>query len=47
MFAFIEFIRSFVCDMKRPSVKQSMKRKWAQIWQKESSLANGPPINQE
>ena len=27
------FIRSFVCNTKRPSVKQSMKRKWVQIWQ--------------
>ena len=31
IFAFI--IRSFVCNTKRPSVKQSMKRKWVQIWQ--------------
>ena len=33
------FIRSFLYNTKRPSVKQSMKRKWVQNWQS----ANWPP----
>ena len=41
--SFCEFIRSFVCNTKRPSVKQSMKRKWAQNLAEEPSLDDGPP----
>ena len=41
----ISFIRSFICNTKRPSVKQSMKRKRAQIWQTNLLWLLDPPVN--
>ena len=41
----IVVIMSFICNMKRPSVKQSMKHKSIQIWQANLLWLMDPPVN--
>ena len=43
LFIVVVVIRSFVCNMKRPSMKQSMKCKWVQIWQANLLWLMDPP----
>ena len=42
---FLSIYVFFICNMKRPSVKQSMKCKWVQIWQicQRSAVSSIPP----